>query len=649
MLVFTDEATKMIWSYGLFERTTDAVLVCLKDLHEKQLEDNDVIGLFHSDGGAELITERVRMYLRLKGTRKFSNTPTDTPELNSISERKFRTMGEMGLSMLSRSGLPKLWWGKAYMAAEYILRRMPTKTAKGFMTPLEAMPGGITPSWKWLRVWGCKAYVLSPKADRRKDWQDKAQVGYFVGYSDTTVGWEIYLPASDTFVTTVHVLFDEEVPDRAEEYYKELDEAAAVFTGPESESVSDYEYLIGTCHVDPEDSLLYETKRVIVRKGLIVAYRAQVTGKRFQPEEKTSIHVKDVVMMTDLTVSQRKAIADKAATEAEHALLSRPHAKSKRVVEDMTASDTLDEGAEQELKSRRGGRTTGSQSSDSDEIRRGARSTGSQSTGSESAHDGDSAMELSEEKSPGRAVSTDGKRNRVQRCPVNIGRLGEVNQIEIPYERHCYMSSLMDGVYTSKSHKLTCEKESATSSKISDTSVKGPVEPINNKMAMDSPEWRLWARAKAEENEALREKQAMRVVKIEPWMKIIKSKYVFKIKKKYGKISRFKARLVALGYDEEVNPDLIFAPVVKPNTVRLLMALAQTEKMKIHQIDIQNAFCCSEIEGDVYMSAPDGMELPEGQCFKLQKSLYGLKSAPKSWNRTIDKTLKSLHFMPTVL
>jgi hypothetical protein len=44
-------------------------------------------------------------------------------------------------------------------------------------------------------------------------------------------------------------------------------------------------------------------------------------------------------------------------------------------------------------------------------------------------------------------------------------------------------------------------------------------------------------------------KRAMRLVPIRPGMKIIKSKYVFKIKKKYGKIERFKARLVALGYD----------------------------------------------------------------------------------------------------
>jgi len=163
-----------------------------------------------------------------------------------------------------------------------------------------------------------------------------------------------------------------------------------------------------------------------------------------------------------------------------------------------------------------------------------------------------------------------------------------------------------------------------------------PVEPLTNKQAMDSPEWELWHDAKELENKALVHKRVMVLVDIKPGMKIIKSKYVFKIKKKFGKISRYKARLVALGYDQEIDPQLNFAPVVKPNTVRMLMALAQVRKMSIHQIDISNAFCCADIEGEVHISAPKGMDIPEGKCFKLLKSLYGLRTSPKSWNKTID-------------
>jgi hypothetical protein len=96
----------------------------------------------------------------------------------------------------------------------------------------------------------------------------------------------------------------------------------------------------------------------------------------------------------------------------------------------------------------------------------------------------------------------------------------------------------------------------------------------------------------------------MVLVNVKPGMTVMKSKYVFKIKKKFEKISRYKAKLVALGSAQKINPQLNFAPVEKPNVVRMLMALA----------------------------------------IKLLKSLYGLRTLPKSRNKTIDKTLREMHF-----
>ncbi len=40
-------------------------------------------------------------------------------------------------------------------------------------------------------------------------------------------------------VTTVHVLFDEEIPERSADYFKELDEAT-VKVDPEERSVNDF-------------------------------------------------------------------------------------------------------------------------------------------------------------------------------------------------------------------------------------------------------------------------------------------------------------------------------------------------------------------------------------------------------------------------
>ena len=66
------------------------------------------------------------------------------------------------------------------------------------------------------------------------------------------------------------------------------------------------------------------------------------------------------------------------------------------------------------------------------------------------------------------------------------------------------------------------------------------------KLAMDSPESEKWHEAKELENSALAYKEVMVLIDIKPGITLIKSKYVFKIKRKFGKIERYKARLVAM-------------------------------------------------------------------------------------------------------
>jgi hypothetical protein len=297
VLQFTCVATKWFYSYGLVSRTGDDVLRCLKDLVETQMikfPGEHKIRRYHADGGKELIDQRIVSYIEgAGGTVTYSST--DTPELNGIAERKYRTAGEMTLTMLIRSGLPKGFWWKAYVAARYILLRLPTRTHKGYMSPMECVPGGSVPSLRRLRVWGCKAYVLVPASSRRKDWEDKAWTGYFVGYSEDKAGWTIYLPEQEKQVTSVHVLFDESIPSRTEEYYAEIDRLR-VKVDPEERSLEEFHWLKDTYHMD--SGLLFKTNRVVIRKGVIVAYRSLVSAGKAGVEDKMPIHVADVEEMT---------------------------------------------------------------------------------------------------------------------------------------------------------------------------------------------------------------------------------------------------------------------------------------------------------------------------------------------------------------
>jgi ATP-binding cassette subfamily B (MDR/TAP) protein 1 len=99
-------------------------------------------------------------------------------------------------------------------------------------------------------------------------------------------------------------------------------------------------------------------------------------------------------------------------------------------------------------------------------------------------------------------------------------------------------------------------------------------------------------------------------------------------------LTRFKARLVAAGYSqiEGVDYNEIFSPVVKIQTVRLIVALAIVYSLEIEQIDISTAFLYGDLEEPNYMNMPEGFieydENRNAKLCKLKKSLYGLQFTP---------------------
>ena len=85
-----------------------------------------------------------------------------------------------------------------------------------------------------------------------------------------------FVPALDKIVVSVHVVFNEIIPDPSAEYFLEL-ERLKIEVASESRDFKGYQFLVGLQHIDDEDGLVYVTTRVTVRKGYIVAYRQLVT------------------------------------------------------------------------------------------------------------------------------------------------------------------------------------------------------------------------------------------------------------------------------------------------------------------------------------------------------------------------------------
>ena len=84
------------------------------------------------------------------------------------------------------------------------------------------------------------------------------------------------MPALDKIVVSVHVVFNEIIPDPSAEDFSEL-KRLKIEVASESWDPKDYQFLVGLQHIDDEDGLVYVTTRVTVRKGYIVAYRQLMT------------------------------------------------------------------------------------------------------------------------------------------------------------------------------------------------------------------------------------------------------------------------------------------------------------------------------------------------------------------------------------
>ncbi|KAL8106163.1 hypothetical protein AgCh_029826 [Apium graveolens] len=96
----------------------------------------------------------------------------------------------------------------------------------------------------------------------------------------------------------------------------------------------------------------------------------------------------------------------------------------------------------------------------------------------------------------------------------------------------------------------------------------------------------------------------------------------------------------------EVDFEEIFAPVLRLETVRLLLALAAKHSREVHNLDVKTAFLNGEIKEEVYVFQPEGFvkEGEEHLVYRLLKALYGLRQAPRAWYSKSNRCLEELGF-----
>jgi hypothetical protein len=114
-----------------------------------------------------------------------------------------------------------------------------------------------------------------------------------------------------------------------------------------------------------------------------------------------------------------------------------------------------------------------------------------------------------------------------------------------------------------------------------------------------------------------------------------------------GTLRLAKCRMVALGYQEQNENEPVDAPTGTSTGMRILCWMAAQEGWTLHSRDVTRAFLQSDkrhpSQEKIYLRPPREAR-DEGFLWELEKSLYGLRSAPKAWWETITKELKTQNF-----
>ncbi|KAK8617349.1 hypothetical protein V6N13_080266 [Hibiscus sabdariffa] len=146
-------------------------------------------------------------------------------------------------------------------------------------------------------------------------------------------------------------------------------------------------------------------------------------------------------------------------------------------------------------------------------------------------------------------------------------------------------------------------------------------EPKTYEEAVASPDSEKWLGAMRSEMDSMSDNQVWTLVEPPEGIKPIGCKWVFKKKTDMdGNVQTYKGRLVAK---------------------------AAFHDYEIWQMNVKTAFLNGKLEEDVYMTQPEGCVTPEnaGKVCKLQRSIYGLKQASRSWNLRFNEAIQEFGFI----
>jgi len=568
---------------------------------EKQLE--RPVKVLRSDNGGEYKSSRLKLFKEKKGIKSEFTIPY-TPQINGVAERYNQVIMNTVRAILAETGLPKFLWLELANTANYLRNITPTVSLSK-ATPYELWYGH-KPNLSHLRRIGCTAYYKDNH--NKKKLQNKARVGYLVGYQDDTSSYRIYDKKLNKVIIARDVVFDEDRVYNSEEppdpskliiakkkntLLEEINKDHSLDYGDESTSESDNPALPPPQNNPDSSSSDQEGNNQTV----------QVDNSR------------DTSVPLDSQSDSYGSSDDDSQNPPADAMIEEP-----------TPSDYLPFNNFFDLEEE----PSDDQQDDpepSDDQQDNPEPSYQQQEPSDDQQDvlveskKDRLLRITKERMLDGPSSASRPRRAAAAYHLDFAFLLEEDELE---------------------HVLTMSK------------VNQHFEPKTYKQAVTCKDKEKWTQAMIDEINSLRQMNTYRLTKLPKGRKPIACKWVYRIKLDAdGNVDKYKARLVCKGFSETEGVDYdifgTFSPVAKLPSLRLLLAIAVEYKLVLRHGDFKNAFVQKELDKEIYMTQPEGFEEVDSAdlVWLLIKSLYGLKQAPRLWNNKIKELMTSLGFTAT--
>jgi transposase InsO family protein len=202
---FIDDCSRKCWIYFLKAKSdTFDKFKEYKAFIEKQTGKH--IRTLRKDNGGEFESLQFEDFCKEARIKRELTVPYN-PQQNGVAKRKNKTICEATKATLFDQDLPNSLWEEATSTVVYIQNRCPHAILKE-KTP-EDVFSRIKLEVGHLRIFGCPVYIHVPKEKRTK-MAPSSKKGFFVGYSENSKAYKIYVPGQRQIEVSRDVTFHEE-------------------------------------------------------------------------------------------------------------------------------------------------------------------------------------------------------------------------------------------------------------------------------------------------------------------------------------------------------------------------------------------------------------------------------------------------------